>query len=86
MGNPVFTLATIGSCCVDNDAAAVEANTAVCAVCCCRAFFAGTDCSCRIWCRTEMGVLEDDGVPEGVPPTLLLICGIERKCWHRIHR
>ena len=50
------------------EAAVVEANT-------------GTDCKgvlvagscCRIWWRTESGVLDEDGVPEGVAPTLLLI-------------
>ena len=50
-----MTLATVGNCCVDSDAAAVEANTAAAvwppadcttwrgflAVCC-------TDCNCRI--------------------------------------
>ena len=54
---------------MDMEAAVVEAKTGT--DCCNGVLVAG--CSCRIWWRTESGVLDEDGVPEGVAPTLLLI-------------
>ena len=73
----------MGNCCVDKEAAAVEANTAADVdpdtaerglLAAAAAAAAAAGCNCRIWCRlTETGVLDEDGVPEGVAPTLLLI-------------
>ena len=54
---------------MDMEAAVVEANTGT--DCCSGVLVAG--CNCLIWWRTESGVLDEDGVPEGVAPTLLLI-------------
>ena len=72
----------MGNCCVDKEAAAVEANTEAAVdpdtaergLLAAAAAAAAAGCNCRIWCRlTETGVLDEDGVPEGVAPTLLLI-------------
>ena len=76
-----MTFDTVGNCCVDKEAAAVEANTAAAGEpdtaergLLAAAAAAAAGCNCRIWCRlTETGVLDEEGVPEGVAPTLLLI-------------